>query len=199
MIDGVWEAEPQRLKSCLEEVKRLSKLIEDMRVLTGLEWEKITLHKTNFDMRELLECAGEQFIPAAKEKGIDLRLETRMPDTTIAAKTIVNADYDRIKQVIINLISNAVKYTDTGHITISISDGGEGAAVKIEDTGVGIAKEDLPHIFDRFYRADKSRNSLTGGSGIGLTIASSIATAHGWALSAESEVGRGTVFTLLIR
>jgi signal transduction histidine kinase len=195
MIDGVLEATPERLASCHEEIIRLTKLIEDMRILTGLEWESIALNKTDFDIQELLERVAGQFAPAANDKGIEIRLKTE------SAK--VYADYDRIKQVIINLVSNAVKYTDSGHIIISAEHifdtekNEKKLVIKIEDTGIGIAKEDLPHIFERFYRTDKSRNRKTGGFGIGLTIAAAIAAAHRWKISAESENGAGSVFTVI--
>ncbi|MDR3301372.1 MAG: HAMP domain-containing histidine kinase [Spirochaetaceae bacterium] len=187
MIDGVWAPDRVRLTNCYEEITRLSKLVEDMRVLTGLEWESITLHKTDFDIAALLERVADYCRPAANEKGIAIHLKT------VSAK--VYADYDRAKQVFINLVSNAVQYTDTGHITITVEFSCN-IIIKIEDTGIGIAKDDLPHIFERFYRTDKSRARSTGGYGIGLSIAAAIATAHGWTISAESEMGRGTCFTI---
>jgi signal transduction histidine kinase len=109
----------------------------------------------------------------------------------------ISADRDKISQVIINLISNAVKFTDAGgDISIDVEDDGDNAVISISDTGIGISEEDLPHIFERFYRADASRSRLTGGSGIGLTIAKAIIDAHKGTIVVESRIGEGTVFTI---
>jgi signal transduction histidine kinase len=196
MLDDILPATPERLESCHEEVLRLSKLVEDMRVLTGLEWENITLNKTSFDIGELLRLISGQFTPAANEKNISIILKIE--------SAAVFADYDRIKQVVINLVSNAVKYTDAGHIIISAeyifneAEHKKNIEIKIEDTGVGISQEDMPHIFERFYRADKSRSRDSGGHGIGLAIAAAIIGAHGWKLGAESKTGAGSVFKIII-
>jgi signal transduction histidine kinase len=187
-IDGVWTATPERFSALLYEVKRLTKLAEDLRILTALEWETIVLRKTNFDLAELLETAGAQFENPAREKGVALVLRV--------CPAQVYADYDRIKQVAINLLSNAVTYTDSGTIEISIKKASGKILAKIADTGIGILPADLPRIFERFYRTDKSRSRNTGGSGIGLTIVSAIIAAHGWEISAESEAGKGSAFTI---
>ncbi|MDR0524435.1 MAG: HAMP domain-containing histidine kinase [Spirochaetaceae bacterium] len=187
-IDGVWTATPERLNALLYEVKRLVKLTEDLRTLTALEWETIVLHKTYFDIAELLETAVSQFEKLSREKGVALipRLESAR----------IYADYDRIKQVVINLLSNAVHYTDSGTITISVEKEFGKILIKIADTGFGISSADLPHIFERFYRTDKSRSRNTGGSGIGLAIVSAVIAAHNWEISAESKAGKGSVFTI---
>ncbi|MDR1899028.1 MAG: HAMP domain-containing histidine kinase [Treponema sp.] len=190
MIDGVWEPTEERLESCHEEIIRLARLVEDLGLLTSLEWEKITLEKTNFDLAKLLRAAADQFLPAAREKGIGMRLDL--------APCPVTADYDRMKQVFINLLSNALKYTDTGTITLRAAPSEGGCEVTVSDTGIGIGAEELPHIFDRFYRSDKSRNRGTGGAGIGLAIAAAIMKTHGGTISAESEAGRGSVFRVTL-
>jgi signal transduction histidine kinase len=112
----------------------------------------------------------------------------------------VTADYDRLKQVFINLLSNAVKYTDRGGITVTIEEGGERARwhVTVSDTGIGIPESDLPHIFERLYRSDKSRSRTTGGAGIGLTIAAAIVRAHNGTISAENGVPAGAVFRVTL-
>jgi signal transduction histidine kinase len=182
MIDGIWAPTPERLISCHEELQRLSTLIEDLRILNGLEWEQITLHKTDFDLAGLAAHVAADWTGAAHEKGVAMILNTEAAP--------VFADYDRVKQVLINLVSNAVKYTDRGSITITVTP----RELTITDSGAGIARSDLPHIFERFYRTDKSRARSSGGSGIGLTIAAAIAAAHGWNLGAESEEGKGSRF-----
>jgi signal transduction histidine kinase len=114
MIDGVYEANREHLQSCHEETIRLANLVHDLATLNSLEWENITLNKTDFDLARLLQAAVEQFRPAAVEKGVEIHLDLR--------ESPVNADYDRIKQVFINLLSNAVKYTDSGRISVGISE-----------------------------------------------------------------------------
>jgi signal transduction histidine kinase len=193
MIDGVYSPDREHLESCHEEVIRLAGLVRDLNTLTSLEWESITLNKTEFDLASLLRITAEQFKAAAIEKGIEIHL--RLVESPIFA------DYDRLKQVFINLLSNAVKYTDEGAITISIKDGGSPLRrqweITVSDTGIGIPEGDLPHIFERFYRADKSRNRGTGGAGVGLTIAAAIVAAHGGSISVESN-GQGSVFRVLL-
>jgi signal transduction histidine kinase len=189
MIDGVWEPTAERLASCHGEIRRLTKLVEDLHTLTDLEWETIVLEKTEFDMAGLVQHTAEQFFPAAREKGISCVLDL--------VPCRVTADYNRMKQVFINLLSNAVKYTDSGTITLRARplDCPEartaGCEVTVADTGIGIDAGDLPRIFERFYRSDKSRNRHTGGAGIGLAIAAAIVEAHGGRISAESAGGPG--------
>ncbi|MDR1318515.1 MAG: HAMP domain-containing histidine kinase [Treponema sp.] len=199
MLDGVWEPGPERLASCHEEVLRLGRLVQDLNTLTSLEWEKLILNKSEFDLSSLLRLTSGQFSAAAREKGIALNLNL--------APGLVNADYDRLKQVFINLLSNAVKYTDRGSITVnaeqitepteeqtgeaSPGQAGPSWLVSVADTGAGIGAEDLPHIFERFYRCDKSRSRGAGGAGIGLTIAAAIIAAHGGSISAESPARGG--------
>ncbi|MDR0644173.1 MAG: ATP-binding protein [Treponema sp.] len=185
ILDGVWEPDRENITSCHEEILRVTRLVQDLNTLTNLEWENINLNKTDFDLAELLQVTAEQFKAAAYKKGITITLNlTTSP---------INADYDRLKQVFINLLSNAIKYTDQGGITISLEPPAKNRRISIVDTGIGIPPEDLPFIFERLYRTDKSRNRNTGGAGIGLSIAAAIVSAHGGTISAESGNG-GTIF-----
>jgi signal transduction histidine kinase len=196
MIDGVWEPSAERLADCHEEILRLNSLVEDLRLLTSLEWENLIPEKSEVDLEKILRQAAEQFLPAAKEKGIDIHLDLE--------PGFIRADYKRLKQVFINLLSNALSYTDRGSVTLRARQGGPEAGkegrweITVADTGIGIPPEDLPHVFERFYRSDKSRNRRTGGSGIGLAIAAAIVKAHGGTMYAESENGRGSVFRVLV-
>lgn len=193
MIDGVYPPDKPHLESCHEEIIRLTSLVQDLNTLTVLEGEGLRgmeegmmLHKTAFDLGALLGLTGEQFRTAAGEKGIELCLNL--------AESPIIADWDRLKQVFINLLSNAVKYTDRGRITLSVARAeipGPVWEVTVADTGMGIPEKDIPHIFERFYRSDKSRNRATGGAGIGLTIAAAIVHAHGGIIRAESKTGEG--------
>ncbi|MDR1902997.1 MAG: HAMP domain-containing histidine kinase [Treponema sp.] len=190
MIDGIWQPTEERLESCHEEIIRLSKLVEDIDTLTALEWDNMVLERTDFDLARLALLVAEQFIPAARQKGLRIILDLK--------PSPLNADYNRIKQVIINLLSNALKYTASGTITLRTAPAPGRTELSVSDTGIGIAGEALPHIFERFYRADKSRSRNTGGAGIGLTIAAAIVKAHGGKIEAESEPGKGSVFRIVL-
>jgi signal transduction histidine kinase len=213
MLDGVWEPTAERLASCYEEIKRLTNLVEDLGQLSILERESLILHRTRFDLAKLLSAAAERFLPAAREKGIAIRLDLA------AAPLPLYADYDRLMQVFINLLSNAVKYTDQGSVTVRAApepppadEAAAGAApsppgvpqyrVTLSDTGIGIPPEALPRIFDRFYRSDQSRSRGSGGAGIGLSIAAAIITAHGGRISAAANESAGkaagSTFTVLL-
>ncbi|MDR2134699.1 MAG: HAMP domain-containing histidine kinase, partial [Treponema sp.] len=193
MLDGVWEPSRERLASCHEEVLRLGRLVRDLNTLTSLEWENLILDKSEFELSNLLRLTCDQFGAAAREKGIAINLNL--------APGLISADYDRLKQVFINLLSNAVKYTSRGSISVSAEKTGEGGIgrsqapsghgwrISVADTGAGIEAGDLPHIFERFYRCDKSRSRDAGGAGIGLAIAAAIVAAHGGSISAESPAG----------
>ncbi|MDR1177443.1 MAG: HAMP domain-containing protein, partial [Spirochaetaceae bacterium] len=197
MIDGVWESGPEHLESCREEILRLQKLVEDLNSLSVIERDALHLHKTEFDLGRLLSKTAEQFTAAAGEKGIAIRCELESAP--------VFADQDRLTQVFINLFSNALTYTDSGAITVRLKarpDSGQ-YEITVEDTGIGIAEEDLPHVFERFYRSDKSRSRNTGGAGIGLAIAAAIVEAHGGRIRAASPAANsapsapGSVFTVV--
>jgi signal transduction histidine kinase len=207
MMDGVYKPDREHLESCHEEILRLAGLVEDLNTLDDLEWEtgvpweagaspygmSKNLNKAEFDLAKLLRVTAEQFRAAANEKGIEIRLNLR--------ESPITADYDRLKQVFINLLSNAVKYTDRGgDITVTIEEGGERARWKVivSDTGIGIPESDLPHIFERLYRSDKSRSRSTGGAGIGLTIAAAIVHAHSGTIAAENNVPAGAVFRVVL-
>jgi signal transduction histidine kinase len=190
MIDGVYQPDREHLESCHEEIVRLTSMVEDLTILTSLEGEgpfeiSKNLNKTEFDLAKLVQSTAEQFRAAANEKGIAIKLRLR--------ESPITADYDRLKQVFINLLSNALKYTDRGSITVTIETEGDGPSaqriVTVADTGIGIPAKDLPHIFERLYRSDKSRSRSTGGAGIGLTIAAAIVAAHGGEITVESQSG----------
>jgi signal transduction histidine kinase len=200
MIDGVYAPDREHLESCREELLRLISLVKDLNTLTSLEWEKIELTKTTFDLAELLRGTAEQFRAAAAEKGIEIKLDLR--------ESFINADYGRLKQVFMNILSNAVKYTEGGSITIAVSraagPAGEASSagrweVSVADTGAGIPEGDIPHIFERFYRGDKSRSRSTGGAGIGLAVAAAIVRAHGGTIGARSGgPAAGTLFRVAL-
>ncbi len=191
MIDGIWEADSKRLKSVHEEIMRLGRMVGDLEKLTRFESERMALQKAEFDISELIRSILVNFEKEYADKNIRVCIEDK--DINIFA------DRDKISQVIINLMSNALKFTgEGGHINLTIWDNADNAMISISDTGIGIPAEDLPHIFERFYRADTSRSRLTGGSGIGLTIAKAIIEAHKGSIIVESEIGKGTSFVVTI-
>lgn len=191
MLDGLWEPTPQRLKSCHEEVLRLGSLVMDLEQLTKVENENLRLEKSRVNLMEMVQTVGENLEAERNKKHLDFHIEGQ--------SVFIEADPNRMSQVITNLLSNAIKYTgDGGRIRIEVKDNGENAAILVEDNGIGIPSEELDLIFERFYRADRSRSRKTGGAGIGLTIAKSIVEAHDGSLSAESPEGQGSRFTVTL-
>lgn len=191
MIDGIWESDTQRLQSCHEEAVRLFKIVADLESLARLEGEGLRLQKETVDLAPLIRQTVNSFEGERTGKDIDLRL--------ILQNIQVEADRDKLIQVMVNLISNALKYTPAGGgIEIEARRDGATGYITVRDTGVGIPAEDLPYVFERFYRADRSRARASGGSGIGLAIVKTIVTAHGGSVSVESEPGGGSAFTVML-
>jgi signal transduction histidine kinase len=191
MSDGIWEATTERLQSCQEEVSRIGKLVGDLERLTKFESENLKLDKSEVDLYSLIEKTIKSFEAEIKDK--------RLKVSVGGANPVLIADYDRLKQVAVNLLSNSIKYSGTDKtIHFEIFNTRDTAGFVIRDKGTGIPKEELPYIFERFYRADKSRNRATGGSGIGLTIVKAIVEAHGGRVTVESEINEGSAFTVTL-
>ena len=191
MIDGIWEPDEERLQSCHEEITRIGRLVGDLQKLARYENDDILLNKTNVNVAEILRILIRNFEKEFinKEVGLNYSID----------EVYVMADSDRIYQVFVNLISNALKYTDkNGEVQISLKKTGDRAEVLIKDNGEGISKDDLPLIFERFYRVDRSRSRLTGGAGIGLSIVKAIVDRHGGEIYIESELNQGTEVKVLI-
>lgn len=190
MIDEVWETTTARLESCHAEILRLVGIVEQLQELYLLENKEQAPDKRRFDFRELCMEVFDGFEIKAKEKNI--RLLMAMPP-----KTPIYADYYRLKQCMINLISNALAYTPGGgHIAVEYRMREGHVEIKVRDDGPGIPEEDISHLFERFYRVDKSRSKKTGGMGIGLAITKAIVKMHGGEISAENQNGQGAVFTI---
>ena len=188
MLDGLMEPTPERLSGCHEEIMRLASLVDDLNRLSILERDSLVLKRSRFALSGLLSSVAADFSPLAAKKGVALSARCGL-------NLEITGDYDRLKQVFINLVSNAVNYTDSGSVMIEASEEDGVCRVKITDSGIGIQDKDLSHIFERFYRSDKSRSRSTGGVGIGLTIALAIVKAHGGSIRASSG-GAGSVFTV---
>lgn len=190
IIEGVWEPTPERLQNCYDELERIAKLVSDLERLRQVEHENLILHKSDVDLLELSKTVIRSFEKQAAQKNLCC---------TISGYAKASVDPDRMQQVITNLVSNAVKYSnENGSIRILLEEKEDAVMLRVEDEGIGIAQKDLPLIFERFYRTDKSRDRKTGGAGIGLTIAKTIVQAHGGKILVESEAGRGSSFTVVL-
>lgn len=187
MLEGVWEPTPERLESCYDELNRLGNLVSDLENLAKVESDNLKLNKTPINLREMTKKVLWNYEKELRDRNLSVEVEGNC--------SLVYADRDRIGQVLVNLISNAVKYTpDGGEIRITLSDTEDSVVFNIRDSGIGIPEAEIPYIFERFYRADKSRNRNTGGSGIGLAIVKSVVSAHGGAVDVESRLNEGSNF-----
>jgi signal transduction histidine kinase len=187
MIEGVWEPTEDRLRSCYEEIGRITGLVSDLESLSKIEVDNLKLTRTNEDLLEIMNTIKYNFEIETHKKQIDFTIT----GTSVSAPI----DKDRIYQVIVNLVSNAIHYTpEGGSISCSVYKSEKEAVLEVADSGIGISEADLPYIFERFYRTDKSRNRRTGGAGIGLTIAKSIIMAHGGSIEVESKSSLGSRF-----
>ena len=192
MIDGVWEATESRLVSCHGEILRLVKIVDQLKELYDLENRNQILDKTMFEFEEMNQSVFRDFELMAKEKEINLLM-------TVPEKTPVYADYNRLKQCMVNLVSNALTYTPRGGtVTVEYKNDGNQIRILVHDTGIGFPEADLPYLFDRFYRVDKSRSKKTGGMGIGLSITKAIVENHGGKIVAENGPEKGAVFTIML-
>lgn len=191
IIDGIWNPSKERLQSCHEEILRITRLVSDLEKLTQCECDNLTLSKTEFDLSDVI-----------KNSIINLENEYKSKDITIDFNnepTKIFADKDKITQVVVNILSNAIKYNKIGgHIEVKMNVNKDSTVMIFKDNGIGVSKEDLPYIFERFYRADKSRNRATGGSGIGLAITKAIIEAHGGNIVANSELDKGTEIVITL-
>jgi len=182
------------LETIESETDRLIRLVNDLLLLSRADSEALNLQREPVDLAQLVRTTVDRFAPRAETHELVLRVETN------PAAPLALVDPDRIEQVLLNLLDNAVKYSSPGStVTIGV-DGRQGqpARVQVRDEGIGIPAEDLAHVGERFYRADKARSRGQGGSGLGLAIARALVEAHGGQLWLESQEGQGTTvaFTL---
>jgi signal transduction histidine kinase len=207
LIDGVWEPDQGRLAGLHEEILRINRMVSDLENLARFEGDAASLRRSRTDIRGLVAGIVRNHEPQFRGKGVSLCLETpwgapacgpEIADTPSSADAAL-IDSDKISQAVINLLSNALKFTPQGGtVSVRVSDGTEGVRIDVADTGIGISAEDLPRVFERFYRADSSRSRATGGAGIGLSIAKAIVEAHGGSIRARSEPGKGSEFSIIL-
>ncbi len=189
ILDNVYEPTPEVIASIHEESVLLARLVSDLRELSLAEAGELRLEKRVTDLRELVQHAVTVIDPQLRAKNITLTLE--LPHDPVS----VEIDAQRIEQVLLNLLTNAERYTPVeGQIRLVLTVRGSEAVVQISDTGPGIKPEDLPYVFERFWRADKSRSRATGGSGLGLAIAKYFIEAHSGHIWVESTPGQGATF-----
>ena len=187
------DADPESLEIIQEEIERMTRLVGDLLLLARADAGGLPLEMEKVELDNLL---------------FEVYRQVRLLEADVAVKVTevdqvcMMGDVDRLKQLLLNLISNAIKYTpEGGSVDVSLSKKSGWAYLKIADTGMGIPPEDLPYIFDRFYRVDKARargQSGKGGAGLGLAIAKWIAQAHGGNIDVMSKVGEGTTFTIIL-
>jgi len=195
IIDGVYEPTPEHLNNTLDETKLLARLVNDLQTLSLAETGQLPLHPTRFLLADLIADLTSSFSAQAASQGINLKTNIANPNQELTA------DYDRLNQVLSNLISNALRHTPpAGEISVeteSVSGEKRGVRIQVKDSGAGISSEDLPFIFDRFWRGDKSRSDRVH-SGLGLAITKQLVQAHGGEISVQSDgvPGNGTTFII---
>ena len=181
------------LEETLQEVNRMTELLDSLLTLARADEGRAELHREPVDLRQIIEEAGETGELLAEHAGVGI--DIRLPSEPV----VVSVDRSRVRQLALNLIENAVKYTPRGgQVSVELGSSNGRAVFTVADTGIGIAPGDLPHVFDRFWRADsaRTRTSERAGTGLGLAICKWIAEAHGGTIEVQSRPGRGTTFTV---
>ena len=193
VIDGVYEPTSEHLNNTLDETKLLARLVNDLQTLSLAETGQLPLHPTSFLLADLIQDLTSSFASQAATQGIDLTSNLINPQQELTA------DYDRLNQVLSNLVSNALRHTPQGgKISIeteAASSEGHSVRITVKDSGEGIAPEDLPFIFDRFWRGDRSRTERSH-SGLGLAITKQLVAAHHGTIEVQSRQGLGTTFVI---
>lgn len=193
MQEGIEEVNPIAITSLHDEVLRLRGLVDDLQQLTLAEARQLPLNRTETDIIAFLREVLTLFEAEVKEKGVSLELETK------GELPLLNIDRARMRQVIINLLSNALRYTPAGgSVGIIVESREKAVNISVYDNGPGISAQDLPYVFERFYRGDKARTRQSGGTGLGLAIVRSFIESHGGSISVKSIEGEGTVFNIIL-
>ena len=195
LVDGAkdeQEALDNFLEIIYEESKRMKLLIDDLLILSNLEQDEYTLEVSDVNMNELLK----EVTPI-----IDQLAERQKLSFTVQMEEMIRleADKEKVKQLLINLLANAVNYTpEDGKVILKIDDKDDYIRIRVQDTGIGIEQEQIRRIFERFYRVDKARSRNTGGTGLGLAIVKHIVEGHRGSITIDSELSKGTSFTIYL-
>ena len=194
MLDGIYPTDRDNLLAALTQVRTLTRLVEDLRLLALADAGQLRLHIASLDLSGFLREIVEAHQLQAQEREVSLTLEMA------PSLPIVQADRDRLAQVMGNLLSNALRYASSGgHIRVHAADQGRKVIVAVADDGPGVPSQDLPHLFERFWRGDRSRSHESGASsGLGLAIAKSLVEAHGGRIWADSQLGEGTTVSCIL-
>ncbi|WP_229750266.1 sensor histidine kinase [Paenibacillus nasutitermitis] len=191
MIDGIYPLTENNMNLIYAEIDRLSRLVKDVEKLSEAEGARFTLNVQRIDMAQLLKGVHEGFLFLAQDKHIAFKMQP------VYFPCYAEVDPDLMIQVLSNVISNAIKYTPSGGIIeLALTTEDHETVIRCSDKGIGISAEDLPYIFNRFYRADKSRSRESGGLGVGLSIVHALVEAHGGTIDVESEPEQGSTFTI---
>ena len=174
----------------------MANLIDELSIYSKIDTNRIPYNFTQIHVDDYFRDCADELRMDLESKNIDLTYYNYLDEDAV-----IIGDAEQLKRVVNNIVSNSVKYLDKkkGIINIRIRDAGDFVQIELEDNGSGIAKKDLPYIFDRFFRADASRNSSTGGSGIGLSIVKKIIEDHGGRIWATSREGTGTIMHFVLR
>lgn len=185
--DGIWEPTAGRLQQCHDELMRLVRLVKEFEQLAAAENPQIQLKPEPVEAVRLIDLLIDRFQPSYRDKGVDLSFEPSDSELWF------EGDMDRVQQIFTNLLDNALKYTPAGgNVRLEVKKDQNNIHFFITDTGKGISQEDLPHVFERFYRGEKSRDRKTGGIGIGLSIVKALVQAHKGGIQIQSEPQKGT-------
>jgi signal transduction histidine kinase len=182
----------RRLAGQLEEIDKLKRLIDQLLTLARAEAGELTIARAPVNLGAMIETLTDQLELVAQEKGVALRCECAEPAT-------VAGDASWLERVLLNLLDNAIKFTPAGGtVLVRLAREGTSARVDVSDTGVGMAPDVVPHVFERFYRADPSRSSATEGVGLGLSLAKWIVERHGGRIEVASTPGKGSTFSVFL-
>lgn len=193
IVDGIYPENGPQVSMALEQTYLMQRLVDDLRVLTLAETRQLHFDKQEINIGNVIDRVIDMFSAEAKEKDISLLLTERSGNL----RTML--DPQRVEQVISNLVGNAIRYIpEGGKVWITASETADGLKITVNDNGKGIPAEDLPYIFDRFWRKDKSRSRATGGTGLGLAIAKQLIHAQGGAITADNLQGGGLQITILL-
>jgi two-component system phosphate regulon sensor histidine kinase PhoR len=187
----VGEKEKRYVDIIQRNTDRLINIVNDLLLLSDLE-ERNRIEVEEVNVKNLVENVLTIFDHRLQEKGLSLTLG--IPDNIPGIK----ADAFKLEQMLVNLLDNAIKYTEKGEVRVTLASTAENAIIRIGDTGIGIPRDDLPRIFERFYVVDKSRSRKGGGTGLGLSIVKHIVLLHNGTIDVESRPGEGTTFTITI-
>jgi two-component system phosphate regulon sensor histidine kinase PhoR len=194
LIDGAFEDRENAYKflnTIKEQSDRLNRLVEDLLVLSNIELGEEELNRTDVDLSALIDKVMEAMVVKAAEKALSIR-------NSVSDDTTIYADRNKVEQVLLNLLDNAIKFSDSGEIAIGVVQERGSKYLYVKDAGTGIPEHFIPRLGERFFRVDTSRSRELGGTGLGLAIVKHIVNAHGWDMKIESEVGKGTTVKILV-